>query len=231
MNGEELKVSAGAIEAGAKLGIELIKTTRDFARFCANLTGLTDDSIIGLINDKIQFFRYKRQLRIAEQYNKKSVKQGYEPLPPKFLIPVIENASLEEEDNLQDLWINLLVNWTNREKKDSRKMAYVDILKKLSSRDIYFLNEIYGDVQNSNSMVTFFAEGRNPVTKKSYDDINVRNNYYKEGLFFYEYCESIDNLIRLGCVRESNETEEKRRILNLTYLGAGLVEACMVNTK
>lgn len=223
-----LKASAGAIESGAKLGIELIKTTRDFAGFCAKLTGLTDDSIIGLINDKIQFFRYSRQLRVAEQYNEKSTGQTYAPLPPKFLIPIIENASLEEDDNLQDLWINLLVNWTNKEKIESRKMTYVDILKNLSSCDMYILNDIYKEVQNNNStQVTFFAKDRESISMKSYNDIHVTTDYYNEGVLGYEYYESVDNLIRLGCVRESTKTEEERRILNLTYLGAGLVEACL----
>lgn len=239
---EELCATATIVEAGKELGIEIIKTGRGLAGFFTKLTGLTDECTLGYISDKLQYFRYNRQLRIAEEINKKVKGRQLEPLPPKFLVPVIENASLEDEDELQDLWINLLDSWTDGKRKDSRRLTYVDILKNLSARDVYFLKSIYEEAQKNPNTVSYFkvdgrdedgklVKSKDSITMKSYNDIDVELPYFMEGIFSCEYNESVDNLIRLGCVRESKNTEEERRTLNLTFLGASFVEVCMIKGK
>lgn len=235
MDNEGFKSSMNALEAGAKMGTELIKTTRDFAGFCAKLTGLTDDSIIGLINDKIQFFRYNRQLRIAEEYNKKCGNQPMHPIPPKFLIPILENGSLEEDNDLQDLWINLLGNWTKKENIEKRKMTYIDILKNLSMQDVKILDTVYKKAQEENSEI-IFSMADNNMSDNSYSIKNYRNFSINRveidpKLHLIIYYESINNLIRLGCLRIADTPEKPPTldILNITYLGVGLVEACIVD--
>lgn len=214
MDNEGFESSMNALEAGAKMGTELIKTTRDFAGFCAKLKGLTDDSIIGLINDKIQFFRYNRQLRIAEEYNKKYGNQPMKPIPPKFLIPILENGSLEEDDYLQDLWINLLGSFTSREYKEEKRIAYMEIIKSLSSLDAKILKEIYlYDFSNKRDDMKFKDITRDQILEKVNDD---------------DFYLSLDNLYRVGCVKNSQTYEGiTGDSFSISYLGKKFVEACI----
>lgn len=218
MNEENLKASISAIDAGAKMGTELIKTTRDFAGFCAKLTGLTDDSIIGLINDKIQFFRYNRQLRIAEEYNKNYGNQPMQPIPPKFLIPILENGSLEEDDDLQDLWINLLGAFTNKDYKEEKRLTYVEILKNLTPTDALILKELSKEIYKLRQKKYASKEIVEMIV-----DIRKFNNELlpKKGIE-----SSLDNLIRLRCLT-LNSMGGGPYIISLTHLGVEFLNTCM----
>lgn len=64
---------------------------------------------------------------MAIKYNEKYANQDMKPIPPKFLIPILENGSLETNPDLQDLWIDLLGSFTNESYKEERRVAYIDI--------------------------------------------------------------------------------------------------------
>ncbi len=88
-------------------------------------------------------------MRFFDKYNEKQEKRKKKglntPLPPKFLLPVLENAFIEEDDELQDLWVNLLNNWQDEEKKNDKKMLYIEIIKSLSPLDVKILETLYAD--------------------------------------------------------------------------------------
>lgn len=72
--------------------------------------------------------------------------QGKEtPLPPKFLIEILDNAFQEDDDIIQDEWNNVLINWQDPEKNCDKKFLYLELLKKLGKNEIILLKIISKD--------------------------------------------------------------------------------------
>lgn len=57
----------------------------------------------------------------------------------KLGVPIIENASLEEEPSLQELWARLLANALNPNFDDEIRPLFADVIKQLSSFDAMVL--------------------------------------------------------------------------------------------
>lgn len=65
------------------------------------------------------------------------------PLPRKFLLPLLQGAGLEEDDSpLVKRWASLLASAANS--YSSRYRAYVDVLEKLSPEDAQYLERFVG---------------------------------------------------------------------------------------
>ena len=58
----------------------------------------------------------------------------------KLSVPFIENASLEEDPTLQELWVNLLTNALNPKNSEEVRPIFIDIIKNLSPFDALILN-------------------------------------------------------------------------------------------
>jgi hypothetical protein len=68
-----------------------------------------------LFQDHVRFWRLKRQLQMVNKASKlvEEFNIPTKEVPLKILAPLLENASLEEDDNLQDMWAKLLVNYAD----------------------------------------------------------------------------------------------------------------------
>ena len=221
MDKETFIAGANATEKVAELGTKSLETGEKFGGFLAKLTGITDDGFLGLISDKIQFFRWERQCRMANKYNEIYSNQPMQPIPPKFLIPILENASVEEDDSLQDLWINLLGSWTNANYKEDRRLAFVDIVKALTPTDAMILKKIYEYDKNNRRTETIPNEelfDKFPAIKKEQISTDLLDD---------EYFLCIDNLISLRCIKIAYTYGGSQKIITITYLGIKFVEACM----
>ncbi|MGO2118468.1 MAG: Abi-alpha family protein [Fusobacterium sp.] len=217
---EEIIEGSKAIQEGSKFGVKVLESGEKLGKFITKVTGLTDDGILGLINDKLQFLRWERQYRMADEYNIKFKNQMMKPISPKFLVPILENGSLEDDDSLQDIWINLLGSFTNKNYKDERRMAYIDIIKSLNSLDANILKEIYeiNLVKNNKEIIN--------ITKNNLSE-KIRNENSKESIDL-----SVDNLYRVLCIREAAVlTDESGEVFCLSKLGEKFVEACICNNK
>ena len=64
-------------------------------------------------------------------------------VPPKLALPIIEAASLEEDDKLQNLWAKLLSNAMDPNCKLDIRYFFVDILKSLNPLDVKLLYFFY----------------------------------------------------------------------------------------
>ena len=74
-----------------------------------------------VILDKLNYYRWHNAVKFLDKYERKKYERkliGKEtPLPPKFLFEILDNAFIEDDDNMQELWANLLVNWQDAEKR------------------------------------------------------------------------------------------------------------------
>ena len=69
--------------------------------------------------------------------------EEYRNICLKCQIPIIENASLEEDPTLQDLWANLIANSFNPHYDNEIRTSFIDILKKLTVFDAKLLKAYY----------------------------------------------------------------------------------------
>ena len=95
------------------------------------------------LTDKVRFYRWKSSLKTMEKAKKIALERGLNinEVPLKFLVPFMEKSSLEEEDSpLIDRWAQLLAQAADDSHK--AKISFVDILSRLTSREIILLEDI-----------------------------------------------------------------------------------------
>lgn len=132
---------------------------------CDLFSPLTE--VAGAIGDQIRVYRQLSVLRILKRAKTIALKEGLilETPPIKFLVPFLENASLEEENDnvLVDLWTRLLLSASSTHFKSEYNL-FIRILNELSSKeaalfqyivksdihkvykdDIYFLEDVAGN--------------------------------------------------------------------------------------
>lgn len=102
-----------------------------------------------ILIDSLSYFRWNNAVKFLDKYNAKKEQRkivGKEtPLPPKFLIEILNNAFQEDDDLLQDNWNNILINWQDLEKNCDKKYMYLEILKNLGPNEIRFLKLVSDD--------------------------------------------------------------------------------------
>ena len=106
-------------------------------------------SIGDIIVDQLSYFRWNNTLKFLDKYNVKRSRRKLEgketPLPPKFILEVLENAIQEDNEQIQEQWCNMLINWQDIEKNCDPKYMYIDILKNLNINEIRLLKQISVD--------------------------------------------------------------------------------------
>lgn len=137
----------------AEASAEIAKTTSkgiDAAvgagRFAKLVFGDLIVDAVGLLGDRLKFYRLERWHRLAASTEKRLLESGVEvrPVPPKVAIPLIEHATLEDDDNLQDMWAELLATAMTDGEQDIEK-KFVSVLAELSLEDAMVLRRLYDD--------------------------------------------------------------------------------------
>ncbi|MCI5208135.1 MAG: DUF4393 domain-containing protein [Candidatus Electrothrix sp. ATG2] len=240
MTSNEITESAKATQELARTSRKGIEATERLGRFASKYINEPLEEVTGMLTDKLRFMRWERQVRLLERANKlideRKIGNNHRTVPPKIAFPVIENASLEEDDFLQDLWANLLVTSIDPKEKQPRS-AYIDIIKQLEPLDVNALRFIYLFYKNS-------YEGRKNIEQDDYfgknceflgvhwdkiiDSLNIDEIAYKV---------SIDNLMRLRLITPYFNSVGKGEgyktvhhgyfIVCITPLGISFVKACM----
>lgn len=239
----EMEESAKAITETAKLGQVSVEAGVKVGSFLAKILGEPLQDAVGIFGDKLKFMRMKRLIRIIDEVNKMIDEEGIvnmRPIPPKFAIPIMEYASLEEDDTLQDLWCKLLANGLDSTYNFELKYFYIDIIKSLTPLDVKILNYIFKD--NLNVAIDIFNKTQAPSPIKSYPVSydKIKMNVPAED---WEIRISLYNLMRVQCINDTKLSEaikaifilmeDKHSLITieeayiLTPLGFNFMYACM----
>lgn len=235
---------ANATSEVAKLGRASIEATEKLGGFLQVFGTPVEDAVGLLIGDKLVYLRFeknwKRYLRMIDQVNKDLLErncQTVRPIPPKLEIPLIINASLEEDDDLQDIWCKLIANALDSNFNLEIRFAYIDIIKNLTSLDAKVLKFVYNEILRMNCIPQ-----NEPVkiymAKVIVDLKNIKKylNVSEEELTI-----SYNNLIRVQCLKLVSSlnplfVKEGERMplmvsdpmhVIITPLGIAFIEACM----
>lgn len=113
--------------------------------FVEKLAGSAIEEAGLILADKVKLRRLKNQIKILEKAQKiaKDANIDVKQINLKVLVPLLENCSLEEEESLQDMWANLIANYSNPKNK-YQSTIYPFILSQLTSEEAVELKSIYG---------------------------------------------------------------------------------------
>lgn len=142
----------------------------------------------GILGDQVRYWRFKNACKIANKakdlITESRLNVGKVPL--KILSPLLENASLEEDEVLQDKWAKMLANAATS--KISIKPVYVEILKELSPLEVKILDVIFNEISKiadykQRKTVQFSKQKVQQVFKLSEEEIDlIIENLYRLNL-------------------------------------------------
>ncbi len=217
---EIAKTTGKAIDAADKLG-----------GFFRLVFGDTAIELGGVTNDWAKYFRYKNLLKIEDKISALHAKRNIEgktvPIPPRYAIPLIQEASHEDDDDIQALWAGLVANSTDPNKKLNVKKIYIEILSSLEPIDVQIMQ--YFSKQGWH----LFSEVPGGVI--SVEKLSVDLKHSEKDIEL-----SLQNLNRLGClIAELEPTwndigkssfgallKNKKTTFRPSPLGFSLLEAC-----
>ena len=147
----DLNIKSSTIEKGLELA-------KDFAN---KILGPTIEEVGLLFADKVKFYRYKNQVNILLKARKyvESKNIDVKEIPTKILVPLLEQASLEENEQLQFKWANLIGNLADSE-QNLQNQIFPYLLGQLS------LNE-YQELANLSQRETQFRQEKEKTRTES----------------------------------------------------------------
>jgi hypothetical protein len=218
--GDEDKLVKAGVEAALK----------PFADLLEKLAGPAAEEIGLTLKDHLRVFRLRRQLRLFGRVKTMLEDAGISPqkVPLKLLGPIVDTASLEEDDALQDKWAALLANAAGHE--DAIHPSFVEVLKQISALEAQFLDALFslrhhngprgeGKLGDDQVITAMYPALKNELSTKErrVKDAHTRRKFQETGLNF--------NLERLGLVK-LERMHETALWYEMTQFGAMFVGAC-----
>ena len=223
-----------AVEETAKAGQEIAKTTgkaidvgEKLGQFVARFICGPMEQASGIVEDKLKYLRWERQLRLmkrAEELMKQlGMREPSRAVPLKLAIPLLQGASLEDDDDLQDLWAKLLVNAADADSPITIKRVFIDILENIGPLEARILQVVY-------SIPFADMQHHGVVTKDLPNSAMIRPDdpNFKTERPSPEVELALANLARLGCLSPAKTWGggEVFDSINPSLLGKVFVEAC-----
>jgi hypothetical protein len=219
----EIEETAKATQEVAKTAGKAIDAGRELGGFFSRIFGGSLEQLAGIGEDQLTVYRRTRQLRLAKRYEEIRKEMGFDGeikrVEFKFGLPLIAAASIENDDNLQDIYARLLATATNPDNKIEAKRAFVSILQELGPVEVLLIDKIYSAPTTPGNIV---QTGRLPDHySTNMDDANARPSAEVELALW--------NLARLGCIEPAGTYGggSTVSVVTLTSLGRAFVEAAI----
>jgi hypothetical protein len=218
-----------AIQETAKASGKAIEVVRSLCSFVAEITSGSITQAIGIVEDKLAYMRWERQVRFIKRaellLRELGLPTNRRPVPMSIAIPLLESAFIEEDDELQDLWAQLLANAANASYKHEIRRAYISILQDLTSLDAQIMQKFL-TVPEKYWMKPIF-------TYRLPDEFVFEESKGERRFPDHAVLVSLANLARLGLIGGTMliSGEILFNEIRPTLIGYDFILACTVNTK
>ena len=199
-----MEETAEAVKEVAKTTGQAIKTVDRLGQFFARVMGESIDATCGMLADTMKYKRWERQIKLVEKaerlINEKDLSDRSVPISPKLALPIFQNASLEEDEFLHDLYAKLLVTSIDP-KVQTRRTAFAEIIRQLEPLDVKILQAMYKVYQDKERQYHEKYANKNWYKKNrppTWTSISKNGILHNLSVSESEYWVSIDNLCRLG---------------------------------
>lgn len=241
----EAEEIAKAIQETAKLGEKGLEAAEKVGGFIAKVFKEPIAEFSGLITDKIRFVRLKRMVQMSDEVNQILLKRGVnetKAVSPKIALPIFENASLEDDENIQTLWNHLLANAMNPQFNDEVRYGFIEMIKNITGIEAQLLNNFYEEVCE---LYGILREDDQIIPLEEVHTYSLKKEWFiqKLGLSNDQYAVAANNLMRMQLIGPAILTGSARMSvgtsmepvtiykgvdeINLTPLGIKFVEACI----
>ncbi|MCU4156588.1 DUF4393 domain-containing protein [Carboxylicivirga sp. A043] len=193
---EDITANSKAIEKG----LELAKD------FLTKIIGPSAEEIGLLMSDNIRFFRFKNQVKILTKAQEYIVRKNIslQQIPVKVLVPLLENASLEENEELQVKWSNMICNMVDAE-TNLVNHVFPYILGQISIEEFLALEKLNNAENEHWAQWKRLHEIENSGEGLSLTDRKIKEKLKsndEEGFIVFLDEFEMANLIRLGLVEK-----------------------------
>jgi hypothetical protein len=186
-----------------------------------------------MFEDYLSVVWFERRVRLWERVRQFCAERGMlgptRKIPLNIGAPLLQNAALEEDDDLQDVWAKLLVNSADASSGIELRRAFVSVLAEMTTLDVRNLaaielaSPISPDGSSSAVWACKLPEKAIPAYWRSADVVNSDPSV--------EVLTSLSNLERLGCIYSSSDDIRSNgvvplRTVALTPFGRAFIEAC-----
>jgi hypothetical protein len=186
----------------------------------ARLFGPACDEIGLALQESMRIHRLKNSVRVLRKARQFLEKSNIDPqtVEPRILVPLLEGASLEEDERLSDKWAALLANSLSPSSHTKVLPGFVNILTQLSPPEAKILDLLLNRWHTD--------DDRNGHLQASYlvQELEVSG---------VEYEVMSGNLIRLGLCRhfvpprmDTSDGYDPDGSIHLAQFGIAFVEAC-----
>jgi hypothetical protein len=212
-------------EATANASKEAIQASRELGHFIRGPVG----QVVGMLEDHLKVVRFKRRVRLWDRVRNILTEKGMDGPTRRIALniglPLIENATLEEDDDLQEVWARLLVNSGDANSGIEPRTAFGSVLAEMSLLDVRNLAQIVSAVklnQEGGPIGVWTYE----LPERAIPAVNADPEREPDPSPDVEI--SLSNLVRLGCIISSNRGPvlQTHHLVNLTPFGRALIEAC-----
>lgn len=140
--------SAKAAQEIAKATGKAFELAQKVGGFLNKVVGNAAVELGGALHDWARVFRYKNLLRLqdkVEDIHAARKLQGRSiPIPPRLAIPLLQAASEEDQESLQDMWAGLIANATDPDRRLELRKIFAEILSSLEPLDAEILRYLAG---------------------------------------------------------------------------------------
>jgi len=136
-----------AAEEAAKAGGKLVDAGRELAAFARTVLGAGFAELGGAFADWASAYRYEQAVKLAERVHRAHQRRGIAghtvPIPPRLGIPLLQQATLEDDGALLDMWAGLISNATDPHRRTEARRSYCGLLSSMEPLDALVLRELY----------------------------------------------------------------------------------------
>jgi len=218
---EVAKATTKGIEASEKLG-----------GFLSKVLGEGFVELGAAFADWAKTYRYKNLLKLSDEIDQIHINRKLQgkpiPILPKYALPILQDVSLEDDDDVRSLWAGLIANATDPNVKFQIKKLHIEVLSSLDPIDAAILNflgrseiEEQYDFQSGKQLN---AEELAKQLKKEEEDIKVSlSNLFRLGMIIDSWEQTFDSMDRGYSGFRVNNPKSNFR---LSHLGGTLLNGC-----
>jgi hypothetical protein len=135
---------AKATQEVARTTGKLTEAVEKVGGFISKVIGGASTQFGGILEDWAKYYRYKNLWVIADKVEAIQARRKLDgqtiPIPPRAAIPMLESASLEDNDVLQEIWARLIANSTDPNFNEPPHPGYIEIIRQMSPDEAIILN-------------------------------------------------------------------------------------------
>jgi hypothetical protein len=141
--GDDANIGKQALDI-AKAADVSVDAVKKAAAFIDGLFGNSISNSVGLIGDKLAYYRLEKAIELQDRVEQKLAARGVKKryLPVAFGLPIVEKATIEDDPVLQDKWANLLANARDATYDKPLRRNYTSILADMEALDTLILDAI-----------------------------------------------------------------------------------------